>query len=291
MHWKRQELSTHTPKLNLLVAYPYMSQVKIDLIRQNSGVIRFLLDSGAFTAQQLGKKISLDEYCKFIESLPFEPWKYFTLDVIGNPEKTIRNYETMLARGFKPVPILTQGESFSVMDEFWKTSDVVGVGGLVDVPLKEKQRFIYKVMKHSNGRRVHWLGFTNDQFVKHFRPYMCDSSAFTGADRFGQLMIYQGNGRYKMLKKSEFSKKPDEADLRKIASWGFNPYELKSIRNWHGGEALSSKISARSYVEKSCDYEKNLSVKLFLAAAADLATINLVNAINKKIETERVLNV
>lgn len=67
MHSTPQELSTPIPKLNLLVAYPYMSQVKIDLIRQNSGVIRFLLDSGAFTAQQLGEKISLDEYCKFIE--------------------------------------------------------------------------------------------------------------------------------------------------------------------------------------------------------------------------------
>lgn len=150
----------------------------------------------------------------------------------------MRNYEIMLSRGFKPVPILTQGESFSVMDEFWKTSDVVGVGGLVGVPLKEKQRFIYEVMKHANGRRVHWLGFVNDQFVKYFRPYMCDSSAFTGADRFGQLMIYAGNGRYRMLKKTDFSKKPDEAVLRKIICWGFNPYQLKSVKNWHGGEAL-----------------------------------------------------
>ena len=291
MHLTKQELSTPTPKLNLLVAYPYMTKLKIDLINQNLGNIRFVLDSGAFTAQTLGKKISLDEYCKFIESLPFEPWKYFTLDVIGDPEKTMRNYEIMLSRGFKPVPILTQGESFSVMDEFWKTSDVVGVGGLVGVPLKEKQRFIYEVMKHANGRRVHWLGFVNDQFVKYFRPYMCDSSAFTGADRFGQLMIYAGNGRYRMLKKTDFSKKPDEAVLRKIICWGFNPYQLKSVKNWHGGEALSAKISARSYVEKSCDYEKNLSVKLFLAAAADPATINLVNAINQKVKSEGERNV
>lgn len=56
MHLTKQELSTPTPKLNLLVAYPYMTKLKIDLINQNLGNIRFVLDSGAFTAQTLGKK-------------------------------------------------------------------------------------------------------------------------------------------------------------------------------------------------------------------------------------------
>ena len=279
-------MSTFIPKLNLLVAYPYMTKSKIDLINQNQDNIRFLLDSGAFTAQTLGKKISLDEYCKFIESLPFEPWKYFTLDVIGDPEKTLRNYETMLSRGFKPVPILTQGESFSVMDEFWKTSDVVGVGGLVDVPLKKKQRFIYDVMKHANGRKVHWLGFTNDQFVKYFRPYMCDSSSFTSSLRYGMVNIYLGNGRSKAFQKSDFSKKPDEAILRKITSWGFNPYDLQYKKSWHGGRSLSGKVSACSYVEKSCDYEKNISVKLFLACATEHEMLNLIQAINQKVKAE-----
>lgn len=279
-------MSTFIPKLNLLVAYPYMTKSKIDLINQNQDNIRFLLDSGAFTAQTLGKKISLDEYCKFIESLPFEPWKYFTLDVIGDPEKTLRNYETMLSRGFKPVPILTQGESFSVMDEFWKTSDVVGVGGLVDVPLKKKQRFIYDVMKHANGRKVHWLGFTNDQFVKYFRPYMCDSSSFTSSLRYGMVNIYLGNGRSKAFQKSDFSKKPDEAILRKITSWGFNPYDLQYKKSWHGVRSLSGKVSACSYVEKSCDYEKNISVKLFLACATEHEMLNLIQAINQKVKAE-----
>lgn len=279
-----QALNTVTPKLNLLVAYPYLSKPFIKLIAENQQNIRFLLDSGAFTAQTLGKKISLDDYCRFIESLPFKPWRYFTLDVIGDPGQTLANYQKMLDRGFKPVPILTQGEDFSVMDDFWKTSDVVGIGGLVHVPLKAKQKFIYDVMQYAKGRRVHWLGFCNDQFVKYFRPYMCDSSAWRAAQRFGLMNIYLGLGRNTTLKKTELINKPSQEILNRIVSWGFDPYSLKILKNWHGNSALSNRINAASFVDKSCDYEKHLSVKLFLATAAECHGKVLIEAINRKVK-------
>lgn len=277
-------MSTFVPKLNLLVAYPYMTRTVINLISENQQRIRFLLDSGAFTAAQQGKTIALDDYCRFLESLPFKPWRYFTLDVIGDADKTLKNYETMLNRGFKPIPVLTKGESLSVMDDFYKTSDVVGIGGLVNQPLNEKIRFISKVMAHANGRRVHWLGFTNDKCVKHFRPYMCDSSVFANTGRYGALNIYMGNGKVKGFTKADFSRKPSPDVLNKIYSYGISPYDLAKIQNWHGGKALSRKLSACSYVDKSCDYEKNIKVKVFLASAAEDDTENLVYAINQKLD-------
>jgi len=71
-------------KLNLLFSYAYLNGTIINLL--NNKDINFLLDSGAFSAWKLKKEIKLDDYCKFVESLPFAPWKYFTLDVIGNPK-------------------------------------------------------------------------------------------------------------------------------------------------------------------------------------------------------------
>ena len=59
-----------------------------------------LIDSGAFTAWKANESISLDDYCRFIEKLPVTPWGYFQLDVVGDPDGTIRNYDEMRRRGF-----------------------------------------------------------------------------------------------------------------------------------------------------------------------------------------------
>lgn len=119
------------PRLNVLVAYPYATPQVVEQLRQCGPDLRFLLDSGAFTAWKAGKPIELDDYCRFLEALPVKPWRYFALDVIGDPHGTMRNYEAMLRRGFSPVPIFTRGEDPSVLEDYYKTSDVVGIGGLV----------------------------------------------------------------------------------------------------------------------------------------------------------------
>lgn len=88
MHWTRQELDTNTPRLNFLVAYPYCKPDVFEVLKNQTLPYRFLLDSGAFTAHNAGKVITLDDYCRFIEAMPIKPWRYFQLDVVGDPEKT-----------------------------------------------------------------------------------------------------------------------------------------------------------------------------------------------------------
>lgn len=176
---------TFRPKLNLLIAYPYLKKEYLSdmagLVKE--GKCRFLLDSGAFTCHSLGIKVTVDEYCKFLDSLPWKPWRYFMLDVIGDPEATRRNYEIMLERGYDPIPIFTQGDSYDSLEYFYSKSDLVGIGGLVIPDKKKVQAFISETMHHINGRKCHWLGITDDKMVKHFRPYSCDSSAVTvGSD-------------------------------------------------------------------------------------------------------------
>ena len=87
---------------NVLVAYPYLCKMDVSTLSPQEGV-RLLVDCGAFTAYKSGKEIRLDDYCRFLESLPFKPFGYFSLDVIGDPDKTTRNYQIMLERVFKPI--------------------------------------------------------------------------------------------------------------------------------------------------------------------------------------------
>jgi len=163
----------------------------VKLLQENRDNVRFLLDSGAFTAWKAGKPIALDDYCRFIESLPFESWRYFMLDVIGDPAATMRNYETMLKRGFNPIPIFTRGEDPSVLDDYYKTSDLVAIGGLVGTP--GNKGFVKGIMEKVGGRRVHWLGFFDCNFVKHYRPYSCDSSTWKVGATFKNFNVVDGS--------------------------------------------------------------------------------------------------
>jgi len=254
------------PRLNVLVAYPYMSTQVIDLLKGAGPALRFTLDSGAFTSWKAGKPIQLDDYCRFLEQLPIKPWRYFTLDVIGDPVGTQRNYETMLNRGFRPVPIFTRGEDPSVLDDFYKTSDVVGIGGLVGTP--GSRGFVKGIMRHVGDRMVHWLGFTDLDFIKHYRPFMCDSSSWESGARYGALKLYMGQGQFKTIKKTQFEQRPEQPILERIKWLGVDPYSLAQVNSWHGGYSASRKLCARSAVAMSVDVERKLGTKLFLAIAA-----------------------
>ena len=115
-------------RLNILVAYPYMNPQVIESLRRCGSWLRFTLDSGAFTAWKAGKPIELDDYCRFLEQLPIKPWRYFTLDVIGNPDGTLKNYEA--AGSWEHCPGRTSGTfPINVSDEVWVT-----VSPKVDMP-------------------------------------------------------------------------------------------------------------------------------------------------------------
>lgn len=252
-------------KLNILVAYPYMGEAIINELSKGKDRIRFLLDSGSFTADSIGKEIKLDDYCRFIDSLPVKPWRYFSLDVIGDPEKTRRNYEIMLERGYDPIPIFTQGDEIESLEYFYSKSEIVGIGGLV-VPDKKKVRaFIAKMMRHVKGRKCHWLGFTDVDFVNHFRPYMCDSSVIQSALRFGKIIMYEGKGRTKVLERKDFIRKPSPKVISKLLRYGINVRDLSKDESWRGLNSVSNRVTVGSFVEKSMDVFHNLGTRLFMA--------------------------
>jgi len=78
---------------------------------------RFMLDSGAFTAWNLGNRISLWDYIDFVQKYG----KYFTsivcLDVINNPVASEIHHLTMLKAGCKNVlPVFHSGEPLRVLE-------------------------------------------------------------------------------------------------------------------------------------------------------------------------------
>ncbi len=120
-------------KLNILVAFPYFSQqVYRFLMDKDPSTFRLIVDSGAFTAWNTGKHISMEDYCKFLKTIPSH-WEYkaVQLDVYGNPEQTYTNYLRMLDAGYKDVmPVFTRGDTIERLEEFYSYTDYIMFGGI-----------------------------------------------------------------------------------------------------------------------------------------------------------------
>jgi hypothetical protein len=266
--------------LSLLVAYPYMTAEMVRLLNENQTEIRFLLDSGAFTAWKSGRSINVDDYCRFIDSLPFKPWRYFTLDVIGDPHGSLKNYETMLKRGFNPVPIFTRGEDVSVLDDYYKTSDVVGIGGLVGT--RGNKGFVNGIMKKVGERKVHWLGFTSHDYVKSYRPYMCDSSTWESGARYGTAKLYCGRGKFIKFCRQSFANGCSPAMRKALLLYGITLNDINSKIAFNGGTSLVRWIGAQSIVKYSSDIRRQLKTLVFSAAATSLAVSLLLEGIRNE---------
>jgi len=259
--------------------------MKPEVIRQineNKKDIRFILDSGAFTAWKAGKTIDIDDYCRFIENLPFEPWRYFTLDVVGNPEASFKNYEIMLTRGFNPVPIFTRGEDLSMINKYYQTSDVVGLGGLVAT--KGNKGFVKAIMRTIGHRKVHWLGFNSQPFISAYKPYMCDSSSWSSSFRYASATVYDSNGRWTRFTKKDFALKPDRALLDLIASHDVDPKRLSINSEWSNGnkqkEYAIETLTHRTWVKYQQDVYNKPGVNFFLACSTEGQVRLMMNAFN-----------
>ncbi|MEX3859657.1 hypothetical protein AB3X94_37335 [Paraburkholderia sp. BR10923] len=253
------------PMVNMLLSYPYFDNDALNDLQRRKDV-RLLVDSGAFTAWKMGRTVKLDEYCEFLTTLPVKPWRYFTLDVIGDPVASLRNYDTMLERGFHPLPIFTRGDTPAVLERYYASSDVVGIGSGVGTP--RRKGFINGVMRLAGTRRVHWLGFTNMEYLKHYRPYMCDSSAWANGARYGCIRLYMGHGRTLFLDRAEFARCREQAVFDRIRAFGIEPERLARGDAWHGIWSPNWLICAASAMYLQFDLEARIGTLLFNAISS-----------------------
>ena len=255
------------------MAWPYLKPKAIDFIKNHRDSLCVMVDSGAFTFSKKGQRPTIQSYADFIRSLPFEPFKYFTLDEIGNPEYSFRNYEGLLKLGLNPVPIFTRGANIKDLNRYYETADVVGIGGLVKTP--RNKGFVKGIMPYIAGRKTHWLGFCSSDFVHHYKPFSCDSTTWNVSAMCASMYLYIGGGRIMQIKKADFSKKLDPKVAEYIRNLGFEPTLFHKNSTWQGNPSLTQRIGAKSAVMMSRWLEKNYGTKMFLACGSegDLQTI------------------
>ena len=188
----------------VLLSYHYYKK-KTDYVKQllKSGIDVFL-DSGAFSAENLGKPINIDDYCKYIISTGVK--NYAVLDVIGDSVKTMINQRYMEKEyELNPIPVFHMGGR---VEELKKLLDYnyIALGGLVTSPnIKNHCDACWEViLNHNTPTKIHGFGLTNIKILSRYPWYSVDSSSFQGCRRFGRQQMMNNDYNFYTIKEDEF---------------------------------------------------------------------------------------
>ena len=124
-------LGQRAGKMALLVAFPFVDE--FDRCGGRRLAREWALDSGAFTAMNTGKPIDLGAYIDYATRAlegPNPPADVFGLDVIGDPEASMRNIDRMQAAGVPAIPTFHYGTDIGVLRELCASFPKVGLGGI-----------------------------------------------------------------------------------------------------------------------------------------------------------------
>jgi hypothetical protein len=269
-------------RLPTLVSYAFLREFKRERVGSILKYPRYdlLLDSGAFTAMNAGKEIPLGEYMEFLGEWGSHLFGYMALDKLQDPVQTDKNLQVMLGAGLRPIPIHVFGDGADRMEELFTYSDWVALGGLRRPHRGSAPRsYVRQKMLWAKGRKVHWLGYTDQSMILRYRPYSVDCSSFSAGVQYGLFRMYFGRGRWRDLGQyDEFMAKRRwlEKDVARALDYYEIPVdEITDPRHWKRGErrhevptrtnALNL-VNSRSWVRYAFEMLGYFGVRVFLAA-------------------------
>lgn len=259
--------------LRLLTSFAHLDARKERAFKKLSDTfgddLSLYLDSGAFTAFTKGTPIDLDFYCDSVKGAAFPIDRYFMLDVIGDPAQTRANFNKMLAKGLRPIPVVTRGDDLSALDYYFCHSDVVALGSIAKAA-DAASSWAKAMWDHAAQRHLHLLGVTRIDLLKHLPSYSVDSSAWQHTRRYGGVSIYSGGGRIfnakGLAERSTLIPREIAVGVRRF---GYDPYKIFGDHTQRRGlTSPAQRVTMLSWLLFADDLERQKGTRLYLALAA-----------------------
>lgn len=174
------------------------------------GKMDLFVDSGAYSAFTQGIKINIDEYIEFIKIT--KPSLYANLDVIGDADKTYKNWLYMKDKGLNPLPVIHVNSERKYFDIYLKEHKVeyIALGGLVPIVKRRKYLkswldYCYSTMKSITGGYVktHLFGVTTQWVLERYPAYSADSTLWLYAGKRGRILEFK-RGKLKTSSITQF---------------------------------------------------------------------------------------
>ena len=174
----------------------------------------FLLDSGAFSffgSKKNPKDINWNEYVQsYIDFInKYDIKHFFELDV-----DMLLGYDTVLEirkniekqTGKKSIPVFHRSRGIEEYRKMCGEYDYVAIGcsGKHDsVWTRKRPEILYKLVidAKKQGVKVHGLGYTSDVGMRKIPFYSVDSTSWLQGNKFGSIMVFNGSGLDKIIKK------------------------------------------------------------------------------------------
>lgn len=179
----------------LLISYAYAKPW--EKVRIGTPCRQWVLDSGAFTANSMGVTIAREAFAEYaLQRLADDPRLVgvFALDVIGDPQATLRNTEYMWERGIKAIPTFHGGTRWSHLKELLRYPKIA-IGGVARRSTKHRVDFAAEVFRRVWPKRVHGFGYGSYGCVLAFPWHSVDASSWTIPTRFGRWRLMGSEGR------------------------------------------------------------------------------------------------
>jgi hypothetical protein len=174
-----QKIRLPSRKPRLLISYAYYKSLENHFNRLYFDT--WILDSGAFTAWNAGKPVSLVEYiefCKRVHDGEYPPVEIYGLDDIQDWKQTKRNVEAMWKAGVEAIPTYHVGEPPEVLRGYAKDYPKVALGGMVRKHSTVKEKFLDLSFAVAWPKKFHAFGLDIERLLLKYPIHSADSSSW-----------------------------------------------------------------------------------------------------------------
>jgi len=186
------------------------------------------LDSGAFSARNIGADIDLAEYTSAAKRLvAADPTlvEVFALDVIGDWKATIKNTEWMWKKGVEAIPTYHYADKkWDVLVGLAKDYPKVAIGGMADLKGATKRWYVEQCFARVWPKKIHGFGCVSEAMVLGFPFHSVDATNWEiGPCKFGMWRAF-GHQRVSVRGSAQ--------NLRAEVEW-YLELERKARERWH----------------------------------------------------------
>lgn len=155
------------------------------------------IDSGAYSAKTHSQTINIEDYCDFLRAIKGNIVCSANLDIIGDYNRTQRNYEYMLKHSFN-FPILNVVHLGASKEQIKDAIDItisnyIGLGGLVGGKKNKIKEFLnrfWSIARDYSGLKVHAFGQTTFSVLCAYPFYSADSSGAIVGGGLGRILTF-----------------------------------------------------------------------------------------------------
>ncbi len=201
--------------------------------------VNLFLDSGAFSAFTKGITIDIQEYIAFIKENQEVIQVYANLDVIGDPQGTLQNQQTMEQAGLNPLPCFHYGEDIEYLKYYLQKYPYIALGGMVPISTKDLIPWLDSLFADyicdTNGlpkTKIHGFGLTSLTLMLRYPWFSVDSTSWVMTGRMGSVLVpKRGNYLVDPWKVAVSDRSPSKAEAGKHFKT-FSPMEQEIITGY-----------------------------------------------------------